>query len=812
MAQPTPTDTPRRPQSASQQAGGPMLGLAQQRAALRKTIPAHTVQTASPLAFLKRHCSLPELSSCEYEGLLAYVITELKERELLKDSEWPATKIDSRTEGAIFKQLEPIIATIGDICLLWDDKDQKLNDRTTTFECDGSNTTNSEVPGSSFMVDAQFILLDRCTPPSNVAESENDKADTVDISPAEFKKDVKDRADNEIKIASAANHTLFNDYSRRFVLGFTIEGVEMRFWYFSRSHIAVSPAFDYHQEPELFVRFVIFMTFADRIDLGYDPTVIRIRDADNNIRYQFEVNGKFYLTESFIAESGANDIVTRATRVWSVREYDPVTGMFIGLDSVVLKDVWLFSDSEGEKKIFDDIFSALKNLDDQLAAGKDHRELGMDDVAVTFTRGNVQYCDAAPAPETGYTPFTYAPEKKSRAAVLGKVPGSLRAEVGKNEAPPVVEESKESPPTPIHDHPERTHRRIVFRDRCSTLYSLVDYADYALAMVQVIQALNFLRLAGYVHRDISPGNCLYIRDSSEVIQIKISDLEYARPYSRESSHTVPITGTPGFMAVESQCLRHLFIPESIAPPPEQFIYRGGKSTFCGPAITETEEVPDWFRFNFLHDIESALWLFCWFLFNRLPSSLLGNVSRAQCESIAKVARKLFGTSLDPPAMRRSFIGGFEASCTYPEVHKLLKSYYQQDTQHGLTILNGLIAFKSIIRFYKEVESATPIRTAQSFMWAPKEFRPAYYRELQGIFYRMSGPLNGSNLSAVPIHLFDPLKRAADTLAADDEDDGEEVRPNKRARTEPRRYERAVTPPSPTRRREKAISVTPRFGY
>ncbi|KAF8912500.1 hypothetical protein CPB85DRAFT_590928 [Mucidula mucida] len=606
----------------------------------------------------------------------------------------------------------------------------------------------------------------------------------------------------------------------------------MRFWHFSRSHIAVSPAFDYHQEPELFVRFAIFMTFADRIDLGYDPTVTRIRDANNKIQYQFEVDGKFYLTESFIAESAANDIVTRATRVWSVREYDPIKGTFIGLNSVVLKDVWLFSDSEGEKTISDDIFSALKNLDDQLAAGKDYRELGMDvppapgsslveearpyfmdimqDVAVTFKRGDVEYCDVASAPETGYRPFTYAPEKKAPAAVFGKVPGSLRAGLGNNELPPVVEEPKESPP-PIHDHPERTHRRIVFRDRCNTLYSLVDYADYALAMVQVIQALNYLRLAGYVHRDISPGNCLYIKDSSDVIQIKISDLEYARPYTAETSHTVPITGTPGFMAVESQLLRHLCTPGRTAPARQPFIYRGGKSTSCGPAKIETAADPEWFRFNFLHDIESALWLFCWFLFNRLPSSLLGKISRADFESIAKVARKLFGTSLDPPATRRAFViaGG---GSSYPEVYNLLQSYYGQDTQHGPTILDGLTAFQSIVEFYREVESSTPIRTAKSFMWGPKEFRPRYYRELQGIFYDMSGPLNGSTLSAVPIHLFDPLKRAADELAADGKGNAEEERPSKRARTEPRRFQRPATPPSPTPRGGKATSITPRFGF
>ncbi|KAF8998347.1 hypothetical protein BDZ89DRAFT_1083236, partial [Hymenopellis radicata] len=53
---------------------------------------------------------------------------------------------------------------------------------------------------------------------------------------------------------------------------------------------------------------------------------------------------------------------------------------------------------------------------------------------------------------------------------------------------------------------------------------------------------------GYVHRAISPGNCLVGKDSSGELQTKISDLEYARPYGAESFNVEP--GTSGFMAVE----------------------------------------------------------------------------------------------------------------------------------------------------------------------------------------------------------------------------------------------------------------------
>ncbi len=60
--------------------------------------------------------------------------------------------------------------------------------------------------------------------------------------------------------------------------------------------------------------------------------------------------------------------------------------------------------------------------------------------------------------------------------------------------------------------------------------------------------LNYLRLAGYVHRDISPGNCLVFKDpSSGKLQLKISDLEYARVYGADSSNVVPLTVSIWFM-------------------------------------------------------------------------------------------------------------------------------------------------------------------------------------------------------------------------------------------------------------------------
>ena len=46
-------------------------------------------------------------------------------------------------------------------------------------------------------------------------------------------------------------------------------------------------------------------------------------------------------------------------------------------------------------------------------------------------------------------------------------------------------------------------------------------------------ALRYMRMAGFVHRDVSTGNCLWHAASSRG---KLSDIEYARPFDELIGH------------------------------------------------------------------------------------------------------------------------------------------------------------------------------------------------------------------------------------------------------------------------------------
>lgn len=60
-------------------------------------------------------------------------------------------------------------------------------------------------------------------------------------------------------------------------------------------------------------------------------------------------------------------------------------------------------------------------------------------------------------------------------------------------------------------------------------------------------ALRYMQSAGYVHRDISPGNLLYFSADGTC---KISDLEYAKPYqTKETLQLMDVASTKAWKTV-----------------------------------------------------------------------------------------------------------------------------------------------------------------------------------------------------------------------------------------------------------------------
>ncbi|KAF8909078.1 hypothetical protein CPB85DRAFT_759526 [Mucidula mucida] len=694
--------------------GADAHGLDDQRAALRASTTGHTVQVPVDTYFSTYQSNILP-SARETEELISWVQDGLKKTKTLNTKSWPTTRIRRQvTEDDTYQGLEPIAEEIHGLCLAWNEKQNtiKLPKRTTRLICRPRHETASEVRGGSMKTDARFILMESR---DGGGEVDDKKVKTCDVGgPMEAKLDVDDRGTNEDQIVGAVSHILYNDPSRRFVLAFTVEANMMRFWYFSRSHIAVTAEFDYHANPRDFIRFIIFMTFSSLEGLGYDPTVVRVRDDNKDVQYQFTVGDKKYQTVRCIDESSALDIVTRATRVWAVRELDANDQPFG--ETKVLKDVWLYIDAKSEQTIQKEIFAALEELDKigvspeerppTSVAGatmaddaKQYFMTIVEDIAVQVNdQDDTTLAPPRNAVEFRYTPLPTPPPAKfptvaggrhTKDNALGPVGTGGKKASGK---PKPVAPSAKNPV--VYPHTQRTHRRIVFAEECQSLYTVDDYGDFTLGLAQLVYGLDYMRLAGFIHRDISPGNCLlYMKDR----HIKISDLEYARRYDSQCQSALPLTGTPGFMAVEYQALKHHFLEGSGAP--------GKKYSVRDPNEDEIEaEQQEWFQFNFLHDLESVLWILLSHLLTTVPDCLHAGIEGIveRHTAVLKLYNDLFDGSLTGSAERRDFIWDIKEKrmTGFLKAKRVLAALYDK-------LLHGSRSYGSICRCRADFSALGP---------------------------------------------------------------------------------------------------------
>ncbi|KAF9032654.1 hypothetical protein BDZ89DRAFT_1063276 [Hymenopellis radicata] len=750
------------------QQGAATFNLNDQRFYLKESTTGNTVQVPAD-TYLSHYTSLLP-SQRDTDDLVSHVERKLKATgpsKALTSNGWVATNVKGPTEDRVFKRLEDIAESIHDHCVEWNKTKQhpKLRKRTTRLICRPGHTTASEVRGGSMRTDARFILLEE---EGEEVDSENVPTSAV-AGPAEFKCQLtaEFRIDNESKVLGAVGHIIYADPCRRSVMAFTIEDRLMRFWYFSRSHITVSAEFDYHANPRLFIRFVIFMTFASLEDLGYDPTVKRIHVSKEEIQYRFTVGDKVYQTTGVIHEMNL-DIVTRATRVWEVVELGPGDVPIGG--SKVLKDVWLYFDAKPESDIYNEIFAALRQLDEAgsvpeserpppLQPGssleEDAKHYFMTIVSDSIVMINGQP-DEAQEPPAGYLEFFYT-EEEEKVAKEATIEGSQRGDV--DGCTPKLKRADGA----AYPHKKRTHRRIVFEEVCRTLYKVLSYADFAKGLAQLVYG--------------NPGNCLIYKG-----QTKISDLEYARPYAAPGHGAAPLTGTPGFMAVEYQVGRHLFeLPRVLVrirhgkpPPPDQV---------------------DWFKFNFLHDLESVIWIYLWFLLETLPESFTPAEVVRHKKPILSLYHMLFDGSLRGSADRRMFM---EHCATvkgreYKEVISALTEVHGVDSM----IPKALQAFQCLAGCYGAVESSKPLFPESPHMthWDRKVFLHEFYEDIHFYFMDVHEQMKEKTDTALPIWYTDQeAKHRAQQAAGPSKKRSAGTGRNKRPRTGTGRDSEPYVPP------------------
>ncbi|KAL1675739.1 hypothetical protein EV122DRAFT_267908 [Schizophyllum commune] len=601
------------------------------------------VRTCSVDLFWKTYAkSWRPLTSNQMNALTA----ALDEENVYRNKRWVALPDAKKgvAEDVHFKRLEKIFSKVTALAEKTLSGRFEPARRTTKFRCRPRQTTSSEVMGASHKVDSVNTRTDSSYPKGSrglLGSARNAKIKirrtgefvfTADaLLTGEFKLfDTRaDQFDNAKKTFGHAGHAFYNDVGRIVVFAYTIEGAKMRLWCHTRSHTGISEEFDIHTNPSMFIDFILFSTYASLPVLGVDTTVRRAIDSDRNIQYQFDFYDRktnvrtTYETIRSIDESSAMELYSRSMRVFEVH---PVLGdpfaenRTYGKETFVLRDYYVFSDVKSEREIQGGIQHQLE-LKGVWEEAKPHFMHIREDGAVWIPRSEGAVRQTVPAPHKDSEPYEFIngdnPNDSGPSTETVRTSRSQRAGQSSHAcATALTTESR------LH---EKKHMRTIYEQVCIDLYKVNDPKLFFHAMRQVSKILRYLKLAGYVHRDVSPGNFLlhYIKENSACPDLAsisqtlrddwitiISDLEYARPFLDGSGHDA-ITGTSYYVAVEVQHQSYEFGPQQTYKP----------NLLGGPNERQktVSANPHHFSFNFFHDAESALWMALDFVCRKIPS-------------------------------------------------------------------------------------------------------------------------------------------------------------------------------------------------
>uniref|UniRef100_D8PL83 Fungal-type protein kinase domain-containing protein n=1 Tax=Schizophyllum commune (strain H4-8 / FGSC 9210) TaxID=578458 RepID=D8PL83_SCHCM len=629
------------------------------------------VRTCSVDLFWKTYAkSWRPLTSSQMNALTA----ALDEENVYRNKRWVALPDAKKgvAEDVHFKRLEKIFSKVTALAEKTLSGRFEPARRTTKFRCRPRQTTSSEVMGASHKVDSVNTRIDSSYPKGSrglLGSARNAKIKirrtgelvfTADaLLTGEFKLfDTRaDQFDNAKKTFGHAGHAFYNDVGRIVVFAYTIEGAKMRLWCHTRSHTGISEEFDIHTNPSMFIDFILFSTYASLPVLGVDTTVRRVIDSDRNIQYQFDFYDRktnvrtTYETTRSIDESSAMELYSRSMRVFEVHLVlgDPFAKKrAFGKETFVLRDYYVFSHVKSEREIQGGIQHQLE-LKGVWEEAKPHFMRIREDGAVWIPRSEGAVRQTVPAPHEKSEPYEFIDDDNP----AGSGPSTETIRTGRShrtgQSSLAYPNAVEKPLSKLH---EKRHMRTVYEQLCIDLYKVNDPKLFFFAMSQVAKILRYMKLAGYVHRDVSPGNFLlhYIKEGGSLPDLAtisqtsredwvtiISDLEYARPFLEGSGHDA-ITGTSFYVAVEVQGQRYKFGPNDRADDDNE----------------SDEEDSDWknphhFSYNPYHDAESALWMALDFVFRKIPSQKLDLVTgrnRRAIEVLREYSQQMFVPAME----------------------------------------------------------------------------------------------------------------------------------------------------------------------
>ncbi|KAK0621573.1 hypothetical protein B0T17DRAFT_295605 [Bombardia bombarda] len=340
-----------------------------------------------------------------------------------------------------------------------------------------------------------------------------------------------------------AREVLAAQYTRRFVLGFTICGSLMRIWEFDRLGGIASEQFDINKDGLRFVFTILGFFWMNEEQLGFDPTIIT-SGGEQYIEIQRDNQIERLIIDKRMKRAPC--IAGRATTCWKAhRKEDPHTPL-------VIKDSWQFTEREEEGEL-------LREATDRgvinLARYYHHETVqvgGMDDDIRSNVRKELDITTA----ENYRTSRSAIPRstsvittpRKGRSTAGVKRPSS---QTGAS-LPPNKRSCSASPTkgtvSPVSN---RVHRRIVLRDFGEPIYKASSRAALLRGLEGCIEGHESLHKAGFLHRDISINNLMINEDNNNASWPSfLIDLDFAIKEQRKGvSGAKGKTGTRAFMAI-----------------------------------------------------------------------------------------------------------------------------------------------------------------------------------------------------------------------------------------------------------------------
>ncbi|EAU89807.2 other/FunK1 protein kinase [Coprinopsis cinerea okayama7 len=390
--------------------------------------------------------------------------------------------------------------------------------------------------------------------------------------------DQSEDEDKDQRYVSHVNRIMNEDARRKFAYGMTFEHDSLSIWFMHRSRVAKSLPLKINQHPDTLVRLLGALFFAKEEQLGYDPLVTRL--PDGSYVYELPPDGErpsslYYRTVPLLSEYRSPELTGRRARVWRVKQVVSPTDprRVPGTSDRVLKDVSVHEETMTEVEIQRQLF-------------RDIRALSQDpnwrnrDILNAFDPATIESIAEALQNDRFIEYFS---------CIVAYYVESL-------------------PHAPPSSPPRKRRCFFVYEHVCATLYDIPTLGEATDIIRQSLTALRLMFCAGWVHRDVSPGNILTVRSTPESPwQVKMTDFEFATKFTHSGKVSASqVTGTPPFMACEIRTSTY------ILPPP------------CYDRVDMDGELPVQPQgpvvYNYQHDLESLWWILLWLTTARLKQS------------------------------------------------------------------------------------------------------------------------------------------------------------------------------------------------